>query len=107
MARRIDWSPSALDDLDSAAEYIARDSPRYAAAFVREIRAASRSLKEFAERGRIVPEFSDPAIRELFVHRYRLIYAVRTDRVVILGVIHGARDFTHLWRSEEREPPIP
>lgn len=63
MARRIIWSPSALDDLDSAAESIARGSPRYAAAFLREIRAASRSLKELAERGRMVPEFSNPAIQ--------------------------------------------
>jgi len=34
------WSEAAWNDLESAADYIARDSPRYAAAFVREVRDA-------------------------------------------------------------------
>jgi len=40
----------AWTDLDQAAAYIAKDSPYYAAAFVREVRDAARSLREFAER---------------------------------------------------------
>jgi hypothetical protein len=44
------------------------DPPRLSS---EEARQAARSLKRFAERGRIVPEVGDPGIRELFVRRYR------------------------------------
>ncbi len=102
MARKIIWSYEAIDDLEALAEYIARDSAFYAAAFVREIRDASRSLSEFSERGRIVPEFANPKIRELFVREYRLIYSAEGSRVVILGLIHGRRDLKRLWEKEKR-----
>ena len=49
MARTVIWTETALKDLDQAAEFIARDSKFYAAAFVREARQAARSLKRFAE----------------------------------------------------------
>ena len=91
MAREVIWSDDAWEDLESLAAYIARDSETYAAAFVREIRAASRSLAEFAERGQVVPEFNDPRIRELLVRPYRLVYQVRDTSALILGIIHGAR----------------
>lgn len=69
MARKVVWSFESTADLEALADYIAKDSAFYAAAFVQEIRDASRSLKEFSERGRIVPEFSNPNIRELFVSK--------------------------------------
>jgi len=46
-----------------------------------------------AERGRIVPEFNRPSTRELFVFRYRLIYELSEDEVVIQAFLHGSRDF--------------
>ena len=76
----------------------------YASAFVQEIRDASRSLNEFSERGRIVPELGNPNIRELFVREYRLIYSIEESRVVILGLIHGKRDLKRLWKREKKEP---
>ncbi|MBI5039555.1 MAG: type II toxin-antitoxin system RelE/ParE family toxin [Nitrospirae bacterium] len=97
MARKVIWSYEATADLDALAEYIARDSTFYAASFVQEILTASRSLDRFSERGRIVPEFSDPNIRELFVRDYRLIYSIEEHRVDILGLIHGRRDLKKLW----------
>jgi hypothetical protein len=49
----------------------------------------------------MVPEFNDPAKRELFVFRYRLIYQVSPDRVTIEAFLHGARDFAR-WRQDHR-----
>lgn len=91
MAWRVRWTPFAWGGVESAAEHIARDSPRYAAALVREVRTVARSLRDFPNRGRIVPEENNPAIRELFVQSYRLIYRVREDEVQIINFIHGAR----------------
>ena len=93
MARRVTWTESAWQELDCAASFIARDSPRYAAALVAEARSAARSLRTFPRRGRIVPEVSDDAVRELFVKSYRLICEIRDGRVIILAFLHGARRF--------------
>jgi len=56
----------------------------------------------FAGRGRIVPELSNPDIRELFVGEYRLIYAVEESCITILGLIHGRRDLKRLWEKTQR-----
>lgn len=103
MARKVIWSFEAAADLEAIADYIARDSSFYTASFVIEVREASRSLNEFSERGRIVPELSNPSIRELFIKDYRLIYHIEEFRVVILGLIHGKRDLKVLWKREQRE----
>jgi plasmid stabilization system protein ParE len=46
----------------------------------------------------VVPETNDPAIRETFVFRYRLMYRVEDERVVVVAFVHGARDFA-TWRQ--------
>jgi toxin ParE1/3/4 len=88
-------------DLGEIADYIAKDSRRYAAAMVRRIRDGVRSLKRFPKRGAVVPELGNEAIREISVGAYRVIYRL-TDRIAILGIIHGARDLTSLWMTERR-----
>ncbi len=45
MARTVRWTEVATSDLDEAADFIARDSRYYAAALVRDARAAARSLQ--------------------------------------------------------------
>ena len=103
MARKVAWTFEAVEDLKTIADYIAKDSAFYATAFVQEIRGASRTLKDFSERGRIVPELSNPNIRELIVKDYRLVYGIEETRVVILGLIHGRRDLKTLWEKEQRK----
>ena len=102
MARQVAWAETAWRDLERIADYIAEDSPGYAAAFVRRVRDCARSLEEMAERGRAVPELEEPAVRELIVGSYRLIYEIEGAEVNILGLIHGARDLVALWGKEGR-----
>ncbi|MCX5894377.1 MAG: type II toxin-antitoxin system RelE/ParE family toxin [Proteobacteria bacterium] len=102
MAWTINWTQSAWNDLEAAADYISKDSPRYAASFVQEVRDAARSLNTLAFRGRIVPEFNDTNIRELFLKSYRLIYQITAQQIYVLGLIHGARDLWVLWKKENR-----
>ncbi len=95
MAWRVRWTEPAWDGVERQAAYIAQDSPRYAAGLVREARDAARSLRQFPERGRVVPEENNPSIRELFVfHSYRMLYRVLEyeHEVHILAFVHGARD---------------
>ena len=91
MDREVVWSLAATADLDSIVQHIFRDSEFYAATVARELVVAARSLTTFSERGRMVPEYEDPAIREITVRRYRLIYRVGSDRVEVVRIIHGAR----------------
>jgi hypothetical protein len=55
-----------------------------------------------AERGRVVPELGHPAIREIFVKGYRMVYKVSPDRVWILAVVWGRRDFLNAWQERPR-----
>ena len=91
MAREVIWTEPAWRDLEAAAEFIARDSESYAAAFVQEVKDSVTSLTQFAEMGRMVQEFGDQRIRELLVTPYRLIYEVSDYQVLVLALIHGAR----------------
>lgn len=97
MARQVAWTKTAWRDLERIADYIAEDSPGYAAALMRRIRDRARSLEEMAERGRVIPELEEPAVRELIVGSYRLI---NDAEVNILGLIHGARDLATLLDKE-------
>ena len=78
MAQTVVWTEIATEDLGAVAEFVARDSTFYAMALVREARASARSLRRFAERGRIVPECGRRELREIFVGAYRLIYRPQT-----------------------------
>lgn len=91
MARHLTWSPEAVEDVESIANYIQRDSQYYARAVVSRIVSVSESISDHPSMGRVVPEIDDPAIRERFVHKYRVIYRVEPDRILIVAVIHGSR----------------
>ena len=91
MGLELEWSPEAREDLESIAEYIARDSPFYARAVVKEVLAVSRSIPKFPLIGRVVPEIGDDSIRERFIYSYRLVCRIEPARVLIVAVMHGKR----------------
>jgi plasmid stabilization system protein ParE len=76
-------SPTSPQDSRPAAERL----------LIQALEAAS-SLDVFSERGRLVPELDQPNVRQLLVHRYRLIYEVTPDEVQVLAFVHGARRIT-------------
>lgn len=95
--RRVVWAQTALDALNDALAYIAEESSQGAASVALAALESANSLSTLAERGRVVPEIGRAAIREIFVFRYRLLYRVGSDRVTIIGFLHGAREFER-WR---------
>lgn len=99
MARVLAWSPEAIEDIQALAAYIERDSPWYAKAVVSKLIETAESIPGYPQLGRMVPELGDPNIRELRVHRYRLIYRLEENRVVVAAVIHGRQDFQTEWRG--------
>lgn len=103
MDKKVIWTHEVYEDLESIAEYISRDSPFYASAFIEKILLVGSTLENFPKRGRIVPEINNPDIREIFIKQYRLIYRIEEERVTILGVIHGRRDLKSAWKKDKRE----
>jgi addiction module RelE/StbE family toxin len=85
------WTELALADLGQIHEYIARDSRHYAGRQIEKIMKKVERLKIQPMSGRIVPEFSDPNVRELNEGNYRIIYKVKIEIVFIARIHHSAR----------------
>jgi plasmid stabilization system protein ParE len=74
------------------ADFIAKDSVRYAKITVARIRTATLQLKSHPLSGRKVPETDMENIRELIHGNYRIIYVVVSENQVdILTVHHSAK----------------
>lgn len=87
----VKWSPEAVEDLESIADYISRDSDFYARAVVSEIISVAGTLVDQPLMGRIVPEIGHPEIRERFVYSYRLVYKIKHEFIIVVAIIHGKR----------------
>lgn len=83
------WSPLAVERVTEIAQYIARDNPAAAEAWVNTIFSKVGDLKTFPESGRLVPETNNHNIRELIYGNYRIIYRIEKKRISILTVRHG------------------
>jgi toxin ParE1/3/4 len=101
VARYLAWSPEAVEDIEAVAAYIERDSKYYACTVASRIVAVSESIPDHPELGRTVPEIGNPDFRERFVHKYRIIYRVEPERILIVAVIHGNRHLEPLVRRIE------
>lgn len=90
---RVRWTARSLRDLREIGSYIARDNPEAAYRWVARLRerAGKAALNPLA--GRMVPERERPDLREVFVASYRIVYRVRADRIDILAVFEGHRNF--------------
>ena len=93
MAYKLIWSPASRDDLRDIVHFISRDSHRRAEMFGYRLIAETDKLQHFSERGRIVPEYGLPTIREIIVRSYRIVYRLDHERklVEIARVWHAAR----------------
>lgn len=92
MARRLIWSPRALAELRAILDFIGAESPGNARAVLGRFEARLVSLPDQPAQGRRVPEQEpDGDLREVFVHRWRMIYEFNDSEVEIVAVVHGAR----------------
>jgi len=101
--RRVVWSEQAAHALDDAVGYVAQDSVAAARRLLDEALAAAASLETLSERGAITPEINDPAVRQLLIQRYRLLYEVANEEVHVLAFLHQRQDVT-AWRRAPSSP---
>jgi toxin ParE1/3/4 len=88
------WTQPALRHLSAAREYISIDNPAAANRQIERIELTVNRLKAFPMMGRVgiqagTREFPVPGTP------YILVYRVRDERLRILAVLHGARN----WKS--------
>ena len=92
MAGGLIWSLRSLAELGDIADYIAKDSPFYANMVVRRMVERAGLLSEMPRQRWRLPEFYGPVeLREVFVHGWRIIYAVVDEAVQVVPIIHAAR----------------
>jgi toxin ParE1/3/4 len=88
----IKWTQQSIEDINNIADYIAKDSVKFANLQVERIFERVEILKSTPLSGRIVPEINNLKIRELILGNYRIIYKVLNKRRIdILTVHHSAR----------------
>ncbi len=87
----VEWSAQASQDLESIVDFISKDSPQYARLFAVDIFRALDRIATFPNSGRIVPEAANPAIREVILGSYRVMFRVGKEKVGLITIHHGAR----------------
>lgn len=85
------WTDEAKAHLQDIYHYIRRDSPVYAARTVDGLTRRAEQLTTHPRSGRVMPKYDDEDLRELVVYPYRLVYRIKTDRIDVIAVFHGAR----------------
>ena len=85
---KVAWSYVALVNLIEANKYISGENPEAARKVINDIYEAGNKIKEFPEKGRIVPEIRRKNIREVFCFEYRIIYRIESKRIFVLTVCH-------------------
>jgi toxin ParE1/3/4 len=89
------FTPAAERDLDDIWFAVAPDSPRNADRMIDRIRERAEQLPGFPESGPSRPDIAIEA-RSLNVGNYLLLYRIEAAEVIIIRVVHGARDLTDL-----------
>ena len=87
----ITLAESAVQDLEAIREYYQeQDVPEIGARFVKEIISSVEELAIYPDRGRMVPEFNSPQLRELIHPPFRIVYRRYKGKISIVRV----------WQSE-------
>lgn len=83
----------ALADLESIGDYIARDNPARAATFVAELIDRARGLFKMPKRFPVVARYAHLDVRRCVHGNYLIFYRIEPDRISVLHILHGARDY--------------
>jgi toxin ParE1/3/4 len=97
---QIVWTGPALAELDAIADYIALDKPSAAKRFVQRVFSSVERLAEFPESGSRVPEVPKSVYRQLVIAPCRIFYRHEGERIFIVFVMRGERQFKKEFLKE-------
>ncbi|TVR69528.1 MAG: type II toxin-antitoxin system RelE/ParE family toxin [Marinilabiliales bacterium] len=88
---KVRWTDQAVDDIENIAEFISKDSVKYAKIQVKRFFDITRILEKQNKFGRIVPEINNDKIREIIQGNYRIIYRIVSDNQIDIITVHHSR----------------
>ena len=90
---KVRLTQEAEADLERIGDWIARDNPRRALGFVRELRESCLGLGDSPWAFPVVPRYVGHAVRRRVPGNYLIFYRVEATHVSVLHVLHGAMDY--------------
>jgi toxin ParE1/3/4 len=100
MSRRLIFSRSAQRDLNETLVYIAKDKPGAALRFVERLQAKCDLLLSQPLLGEDCSELR-PDMRRLRYQKYLIFYRFTDEKVEVVRVIHGARDWHAILQQDD------
>ena len=98
--------PAAEDDLFAIGRYIEQSNPEAAARFSARLEERCRQLAHQPHLGPARPDIA--ADLRFLPHRsYLIFYRIEADVVVVVRVVHGARDVAAVFREAPSAPEPP
>jgi len=89
MDRKLIWTEKASSDIEAIVRYIARRNPNAAARIGLGIYERTQILLEHPEAGTILDELREGDWRKLVFRRWKIVYTIRGD-VIIVGRVWPA-----------------
>ncbi len=93
------FSRYAEIDLIEILDYYQEMNPTYTKKILDRVEKRIEDLKQFPERGRVVPELERQNImnyRELIEENYRIIYSIESNSVIIHSILDSRRNLEEL-----------
>ena len=91
---KIIWTREAINNLLEIEDFISKNNPANAIEFTDYLIEQAEYLKTTPNIGRIVPEISNPNIRELIVKNYRIVYEQFDNEIQIITVFESHRQLS-------------
>ncbi len=91
---------AAEADLEAIGDWIAVENPARALTFVSELRARCEALGDNPRRYALVPRYEQSGVRLRTYRDYLIFYRIADDRIEVLHVLHGARDYEAILFAE-------
>lgn len=98
------YSPQSRQDLNEIGLYIAKDSPRRAISFVRELKAQCRKIAQAPKAYRPRTEFGK-TMRSCAHGNYVIFFTEDATQVEIVRILHGAMDIEAQFVEENNSSP--
>jgi plasmid stabilization system protein ParE len=95
---RIVFTIQARADLRGIGDWIAKDNPQRARTFVRELEVRCNQLASYPARHPIIFDYPEAAVRRCLHGDYVILFDADSSSgaVLILRIVHGARDYAKL-----------
>ncbi len=97
---QLNWTESALSDLNDIAEYIALENPAAAKALVQRVFTSVERLEDHPTSGKHPPELGSKRYREVVSGPCRVFYRHTQNEVIILYVMRSERQLRNFLIQE-------